>query len=206
MNAFYVEGRRLVTSAGVGAGVDCCLFLVRHFCGFRIANKIARVMVMPPFREGGQAQFIEQSADRAVSDDRIGRVMAYVQEHLAEPHTLDSLAARSAMSRRTFTRHFEQAAGMSAGRWLPAQRLRRGRELLESTTLSVEEIASLPGFSSAALFRHHFQACYQVSSRTWRCHFTRQEAWSDAKQERPPHPDEQEAAAFCDCKDSAARG
>ena len=98
-NSLYVEEERLVTSAGVGAGVDCCLFLVRQFYGLKIANRIARVMVMPPYREGGQAQFIEQPDSVSPQDARIGEVLAYVQNHLSEAHSLDSLAQHASMSR-----------------------------------------------------------------------------------------------------------
>ncbi len=171
-NSLYVEEERLVTSAGVGAGVDCCLFLVRQFYGLKIANRIARVMVMPPYREGGQAQFIEQPDPVSPQDARIGEVLAYVQNHLSEAHSLDSLAQHASMSRRTFTRHFEKATGMTVGKWLTSQRLRRGCELLEATSLSVEEIAEEIGFNTSNLFRHHFRACYQVSPRRWRKNFS----------------------------------
>lgn len=91
-NSLYVEDERVVTSAGIGAGVDCCLFLVRQFYGLKIANKIARIMVIPPFREGGQAQFIEQQDIASPQDIRIKNVLTHVQEHLHEVHSLDSLA------------------------------------------------------------------------------------------------------------------
>ena len=171
-NSLYAEDGHLVTSAGIGAGVDCCLFLVRQFYGFRVANKIARILVIPPFREGGQAQFIEQPVPVSLQDTRIGDVLAYVQDHLREAHTLESLAQHASMSRRTFVRHFEKATGMTVGRWITSQRLRRGCELLEGTSLSVEEIAEEIGFNTSSLFRHHFRACYRVSPRTWRKNFS----------------------------------
>ena len=171
-NSLYVEDDHIVTSAGSSAGGDCCLFLVRQFYGIKIANKIARVMVMPPHREGGQAQFIEQPNTVFSQNTPIGKVLAYVQEHLREAHSLDSLAQRASMSRRTFTRHFEKTTGMSVSKWLVNQRLRRSCELLEATPLSVEEIAEEVGFKTSNLFRHHFRACYQVSPRTWRKNFS----------------------------------
>ena len=170
-NSLYVGDGMVVTSAGSGAGVDCCLFLVREHYGIRVANRIARTMVMPPFREGGQAQFMEEPDVVSADDDRIGKVMDYMRAHLQEEHTLDSLARRAAMSRRTFTRHFEKATGMSVLRWLTSQRLRRSCELLEATTLSVEEIARETGFQEASLFRHHFRAHFKVSPKTWRRNF-----------------------------------
>lgn len=171
-NSLYVEDERVVTSAGIGAGVDCCLFLVRQFYGLKIANKIARIMVIPPFREGGQAQFIEQQDIASPQDIRIKNVLTHVQEHLHEVHSLDSLAQLACMSKRSFTRHFEKAVGMSVGKWITSQRLRRACELLETTTLSVEEIAEQAGFNTSSSFRQHFRACYKVSPRIWRRHFT----------------------------------
>lgn len=170
-NSLYVEDERVVTSAGIGAGVDCCLFLVRQFYGVKIANKIARIMVMPPYREGGQAQFIEQQEIAAPQDIRIKNVLTYVQEHLHEAHSLDTLAELACMSKRSFTRHFEKATGMSVGKWLISQRLRRACELLEATSLSVEEIAEEVGFNTSNSFRQHFRAYYRVSPRTWRRNF-----------------------------------
>lgn len=175
-NSLYVENARVVTSAGSGAGVDCCLFLVRQFYGHRIANRIARIMVMPPYREGGQAQFIEQPDIASQQNSRIGKVLGYIQEHLREAHNLDSLAQHAAMSRRTFIRHFEKSTGMTVNKWITSQRLRRSCELLEATSLSVEEIAEEVGFNTSNLFRHHFRACYQVSPRTWRKKFNNSNA------------------------------
>lgn len=170
-NFLYAEDERVVTSAGIGAGVDCCLFLVRQFYGVKIANKIARFMVMPPYREGGQAQFIGQQEIASPQDVRIQKVLAYVQEHLYETHSLDTLAQLACMSKRSFTRHFEKAAGMSVGKWIISQRLRRACELLEGTSLSVEEIAEQAGFNTSSSFRQHFRACYQISPRLWRRNF-----------------------------------
>jgi len=167
-NALYVEEDRLVTSAGTAAGLDCCLFLVRKYYGAQIANKIARVMVVPPHREGGQAQFIEQPVAVSTQDAHINRLLDYLREHLASSHTIDELAARTAMSRRTFTRHFHKATGMTVVEWLVNERLRRGRELLETTSLSVEAIAEKSGFHTATSFRQHFRQRHQVSPRDWR--------------------------------------
>ena len=170
-NSLYVADGKVVTSAGSGAGMDCCLFLVREFYGIRVANRIARTMVMPPFREGGQAQFMEEPDVVSSDDDRIGTVMDYMRTHLQEEHTLDSLASRAVMSRRTFIRRFEKATGMSVMQWLISQRLRRSCELLEGTSLSMEEVAREAGFQAANLFRHHFRAHFKVSPKTWRRNF-----------------------------------
>ncbi|MGQ7263544.1 GlxA family transcriptional regulator [Vreelandella sp. V005] len=167
-NALYVEEDRLVTSAGTAAGLDCCLFMVREYYGAQIANKIARMMVVPPHREGGQAQFIEQPVAVSTQDAHINRLLDYLREHLMISHTIDELAARTAMSRRTFTRHFHKATGMTVVEWLVNERLRRGRELLETTSLSVEAIAAKSGFHTATSFRQHFRQRHQVSPRNWR--------------------------------------
>lgn len=175
-NSLYVEDNNLLTSAGSRAGVDCCLHIVRKLYGVRIANKIARYLVMHPFREGGQAQFIETPETVVRDDDRIARIVDYMQAHLGESHTLDSLAVRASMSRRTLSRHFEKATGMSVRKWLTAQRLRRSCELLEATSLSIEEIAREAGFQDANLFRHHFRAQFMISPKTWRKNFGGQPA------------------------------
>lgn len=167
-NALYVEDDRLVTSAGTAAGLDCCLFLVREYYGAKIANKIARIMVVPPHREGGQAQFIEQPVAISTQDAHINRLLDYLRENLVGSHRIDELAARTSMSRRTFTRHFQKATGMTVVEWLVNERLRRGRELLETTSLSVEAIAERVGFHTATSFRQHFRQQHQVSPRDWR--------------------------------------
>ncbi|BEH16684.1 GlxA family transcriptional regulator [Marinobacter shengliensis] len=167
-NALYVKDDRLVTSAGTAAGLDCCLFLVREYYGARTANTLARLMVVPPHREGGQAQFIEQPVAISTQDAHINRLLDYLREHLAETHTIDELAARTAMSRRTFTRHFQRATGMTVVEWLVSERLRRGRELLETTSLPVEAISERIGFHTATSFRQHFKQRHHVSPRDWR--------------------------------------
>ncbi|PSJ47419.1 AraC family transcriptional regulator [Zobellella endophytica] len=167
-NALYVEDDRLITSAGTGAGLDCCLYIVRAYYGTRIANRVARIMVVPPHREGGQAQFIEQPVALSTQDAHINRLLDYLRENLARPHGIDELAARTAMSRRTFTRHFHKATGMTFGEWLVNERLQRSLELLENHSFSVEKVAEMVGFHTATSFRQHFRQRYQVSPRAWR--------------------------------------
>lgn len=170
-NALYVEDERLVTSAGTAAGLDCCLFLVREFYDAKTANSIARIMVVPPHREGGQAQFIEQPVAVSTQDAHINRLLDYLRENLTKPHTIDALAERTSMSRRTFTRHFQKATGMSVMEWLVSERLRQGRELLEATSLSVDAVAEKVGFQTGTSFRQHFKSRHQVSPRDWRKSF-----------------------------------
>lgn len=173
MNALYVDNDRLITSAGTGASLDCCLYIVRKFYGQKIANKMARMMVVPPHREGGQAQFIEQPVATSTQDSRINQLLDYLRKHLENPHSVDDLAQHAAMSRSTFTRHFSKATGMSLGQWLINERLQRTRELLESTTLSVESISALVGFQTPTSLRKHFKRRNQVSPSEWRRTFGR---------------------------------
>lgn len=167
-NALYVEDDRLVASAGTGAGLDCCLYIVREYHGAQIANRLARMMVIPPHREGGQAQFIEQPVAASTQDAHINRLLDYLRQNLSEHHGIDDLAARTAMSRRTFTRHFRKATGMTVVEWLVDQRLRRSRELLATTSLPVERIAERVGFQTAMSFRQHFRRIHRVSPSAWR--------------------------------------
>ena len=167
-NALYVDDDRLVTSAGTAAGLDCCLYLVHQYYGRAIANKVARRMVVPPHRDGGQAQFIEQPVPVSTQDARVNNMLEYLRNNLDKPHSLDDLARYSVMSRRTFTRHFHKATGLSLGEWLMAERLQRSQELLESTSHSVETIAELVGFQSAASLRQHFRTRFNVTPTEWR--------------------------------------
>ena len=174
MNALYVDDDGLITSAGTGAGLDCCLYIVRKFYGQKTANKVARMMVVPPHREGGQAQFIEQPLAPSTQDARINLLLDHLRQHLNQVHSVDALAQRAAMSRRTFTRHFSKATGMSLGDWLINERLQRTRELLESTTLPVEAISDLVGFQNPTSLRQHFKRKNQVSPSEWRRTFGRE--------------------------------
>lgn len=168
MNALYVDEDKLITSAGTGAGLDCCLYLVREYYGSRVANKVARTMVIPPHREGGQAQFIEQPMAVSTQDAQINVLLDYLRENLDKAHAVDELAARTAVSRRTFTRHFVKSTGMTLVDWLVNERLQRTRDLLETTSLSVERISDMAGFQTATSFRQHFKKRFQVSPRDWR--------------------------------------
>ena len=173
MNSLYVDDEGLITSAGTAAGIDCCLYIVRKFHGQKTANKIARLLVVQPHREGGQAQFIEQPVARSTQDARINQLLDFLRQHLHAPHDVDSLAARAAMSRRTFTRHFSKATGMPLGEWLISERLQRARELLESTSLPIETIAHQIGFHHATSLRQHFKRRNHVSPSEWRKTFGR---------------------------------
>ncbi|MBS1212980.1 MAG: transcriptional regulator containing an amidase domain and an AraC-type DNA-binding domain [Proteobacteria bacterium] len=164
----YVEDGQLTTSAGTAAGIDCCLHLLRRDYGSRVANAVARRLVVSPHRQGGQAQFVEQPLPANTRDSRLGDLLDRVRASLDRPHTLDSLAAQSLMSRRTFTRHFRQLTGNTVGAWLLGERLARSQQLLEAADHTVEQVASLAGFGSAASLRQHFQRAFGITPSAWR--------------------------------------
>lgn len=168
INALYVDDDRIITSAGTAAALDCCLYIIRQRFGSVVANQIARRMIVPPHREGGQAQFIEQPIPENTRDVRINCLIDYLQKHIREPHHLDSLAAVVSMSRRTLTRHFIKATGMSVADWLTAERLRRSQILLEAGDLPIESVAEQVGFLSAVTYRQQFKARFGVSPVEWR--------------------------------------
>ncbi|MBB5427767.1 transcriptional regulator GlxA family with amidase domain [Paraburkholderia sp. JPY158] len=170
-DVLYVDDGNVLTSAGTAAGLDCCLHVLRKICGARVANHVARRLVVSPHRQGGQAQYVQQPMPPNPRGDRLSGLLDWVSGNLAAPHTLDTLAARALMSRRTFTRRFRLATGSTVGAWLLAQRLARAQQLLESTDESVEAIAASAGFGSAASLRQHFADAFRTSPSAWRREF-----------------------------------
>lgn len=168
INALYVDDERIITSAGTAAALDCCLYIIRQRFGSTVANQIARRMIVPPHREGGQAQYIAQPVPGNTRDARINGLIDYLQQHITEPHTLDSLAEVVSMSRRTLTRHFIKATGVSITDWLTAERLRRSQLLLEAGALSIDAVAEQVGFLSSVTYRQQFKARFGVSPAEWR--------------------------------------
>ncbi|EAO6817284.1 helix-turn-helix domain-containing protein [Salmonella enterica] len=168
VNVLYVEDERIITSAGTVAALDCCLHVVRQRLGSHTANLIARRMVAPPYREGGQAQYRQMLIPKSTSDNRINQLLEYLSENLGLPHEIDTLANLASMSRRTLTRHFHAATSMTVWEWITGERLRRSQELLESTDISVEQVAELAGFQSAITFRQMFRQRMGVSPSEWR--------------------------------------
>ncbi|WP_195763676.1 GlxA family transcriptional regulator [Duganella guangzhouensis] len=166
----YVDDE-ILTSAGVAAGLDCCLHLLRQLCGADAANHVARQLVVAPHRQGGQAQFIERPVPASGSDDRFTQVLDWVNRHLAEHHSIDTLATRAAMSRRNFTRHFRDATGTSFKQWLLNQRVTHAQRLLETSELSMEMVAQEAGFGSALSLRQHFRAHLRTSPSDYRRQF-----------------------------------
>lgn len=157
----YLGEDRIFTSAGVAAAIDCCVHVVRELYGSAPANNLARHIVMSPQRLGGQAQLIETPVPKP--HDRFSRVLDGLRETLDAPHTLDSVAEAAAMNRRTFTRRFQAAYGMSFGDWLARERSLHARHLLETTDLSVEDVAIRSGFATTATLRTHFARHFKIS-------------------------------------------
>lgn len=168
INALYVDDDNIITSAGTAAALDCCLYIIRQRFGSEVANQIARRMIVPPHREGGQAQFIAQPVPETTRDARINNLIDYLQRNISQPLNLDTLAESVAMSRRTLTRHFMKATGMSVASWITAERLRRSQLLLESSNLPIEAVAEQVGYLSAVTWRQQFKARFGVSPAEWR--------------------------------------
>lgn len=152
----YVDSGRVLTSAGCAAGLDLCLHIVRSDHGVQVANDVARRLVVSPHRAGGQAQYIDTPVPEPTADGRIAAGMAWALEHLDRPITLDELAERSALSRRSYLRQFAKATGTTPIKWLIEQRIQASLALLESSDLGIEQIAARVGFESPVTFRHHF--------------------------------------------------
>ncbi|WP_329599505.1 helix-turn-helix domain-containing protein [Streptomyces pseudovenezuelae] len=166
-DVLFVDDGRILTSAGAASGVDICLHLVRKDHGSELANTVARRCVVPPFRDGGQAQYIEQPVPEEGAASTAG-TRAWALERLDEPLTLGDLAAHARMSLRTFARRFNEEVGLSPGRWLIQQRVARARHLLESSDLSVDQIAGRVGFATGASLRQHLHAAIGVSPQVYR--------------------------------------
>ncbi|GAB2675433.1 GlxA family transcriptional regulator [Thalassiella azotivora] len=177
-HVLYVEDDGVITSAGSAAGIDACLHLVRTEMGAGAAAAVARRMVVPPHRDGGQAQYVA-SAVPACSDDGLAPTLAWMVEHLSEDLRVEDVAARALMSPRTFARRFRAATGATPAAWLNQQRMQRARELLEATDLPVEEVARRVGFGSGAVLRSHF-AALGTTPRAYRRTFAGPDLAADA--------------------------
>lgn len=152
----YVDNGDVITSAGTSAGIDAALHLVRRELGTEIANRIARRMVVPPHRDGGQRQFVDMPipTDESAS---LGGLLPWIVDNLVVQHTSQSLARRANMSERTFARKFQAETGTTPHKWITQQRILQARRLLEETELGVEEIADCVGFNSGVVLRDHFR-------------------------------------------------
>ncbi|MBB6547990.1 GlxA family transcriptional regulator [Nonomuraea rubra] len=166
-DVLFVDDGDVLTSAGAASGVDVCLHLVRKDHGSQVANHVARRCVVPPWRDGGQAQYIEQPVPEP-SSAGTAATREWALTRLDQPLTLTDLARHARMSLRTFARRFRDEVGMSPGRWLIQQRVARARELLEASDLPVEVIAGRVGFGTAASLRQHLHAAIGVSPQSYR--------------------------------------
>ncbi len=167
-DVLYVSDGPTLISAGAAAGIDACLHLVRELHGPHTANELARRMVVPPHRDGGQAQFVDHPVPAAASDNVLADLLDWMQSHLSDPLPVSALAARAVMSPRTFARRFRAATGTTPHRWLLDQRLRRAEELLERTNLPVDQVAANSGFTAGDTLRHHFTTRRGVSPAAYR--------------------------------------
>ena len=171
-DVLYIDNGNVLTSAGSAAGIDLCLHLVRRDYGSAAANTVARRLVVPPHRDGGQAQFIEQAVPVTYESHRLSPLFDHLHASLAEEHSVATLAKFVGMSPRTFLRRFAAATGTTPARWLLTARLARSRDLLENSALSIEKIAQQTGFGSAATLRHHFRTQLATTPATYRKIFT----------------------------------
>lgn len=169
-DVLFVEDRKVITGAGTAAGIDACLHLVRREHGAAAANVIARRMVVPPQRDGGQAQFI-LSPVAATACESLAPVVDWMLDHLAEDLPIGRLARQAHMSERTFARRFRSELGSTPAAWLNRQRLFRAQELLEQTDFGIERIATDTGFGTAAVLRHHFDRVLNTTPAAYRRSF-----------------------------------
>lgn len=169
-NVLYLADGPILTSAGAAAGIDACLHLVREHHGAATANALARRMVVPAYREGGQAQYVDMPIPTATG---FAELLDWMREHLDQPLSVNELAAHAHLSPRTFARRFKETTGTTPHRWLLDQRLQHAEHLLETTDLAVDTVAARAGFGSGDTLRHHFGARRGVSPHTYRRSFTR---------------------------------
>lgn len=167
-DVLYIDDGDVITSAGTVAAIDCCLNLVRQRHGADVANRVARLLVTPPHRQGGQAQYIEQPVPILPSESRLPGVLQWAREHLSEPLSLDMLADIARMSRRTFTRRFREATGMTVVKWLAFERIARAQQLLETTDMPIERVAAEVGFGTALSLRQYFSDQVRTSPSSYR--------------------------------------
>jgi len=174
-DVLFVEDRRVVTSAGTASGIDAALHIVRKEHGAAVANVIARRMVVPPQRDGGQSQYIDNPVQEC-QDDSFSVVAQWMLDHLADDLSVDQLARRALMSSRTFARRFRAEMGTTPAAWLNRQRIIRAQQHLERTDTSFEAIAQQTGFGTAAVMRHHFVKVLQTTPTAYRRAFGVREA------------------------------
>lgn len=166
-NVLYVQDGTVITSAGTAAGIDAALHLIRQELGAKTAAAIARDMVVPPHRDGGQAQYVDRPMS-ITGCDTLEEVLVWINSHLEEEHSVTALADRAHMSERTFARRFKSETGTTPSAWINTQRVLRAQELLEESELTIEEVARAVGFGQAVLLRHHFNRDVGISPAAYR--------------------------------------
>jgi len=167
-DVLYVDEGPLLTSAGSAAGLDLCLHIVRKDYGAAIANQVARRLVIPPHREGGQAQFVQEPVMETEGPSALTTALGWALQNLGEPISVRRMARHAAMSERTFCRRFQSQLGTSPARWLIGQRVIAAQRLLETTPLSVDAIADRIGMGTATNLRHHFRAHVRTTPTHYR--------------------------------------
>ena len=173
-DVLYVDEGAILTAAGSAAGIDLCLHIVRKDFGPDAANSVARRLVVPPHRDGGQAQYIERPVPEQREGARLGALIEWMRANLEQDQPIAKLATRAGMSIRTFQRRFEETTGMPPGAWLVRERIARAQELLERPEpATLDDIAVLSGFGSLATFRHHFRARLSTSPSAYRARFVK---------------------------------
>jgi len=169
-DALYVDEGQVLTSAGSAAGLDMLIHLVRRDYGARVANMVAQRLVIPPHREGGQAQFLP----RPIPNDernRLSKLLDWARGHLSQEHTLESMAKRASMSPRTLQRQFKETVGLAPYEWLVRERVALAKDLLQASKHSMTRVAEVVGFNSQETFRRHFRRVAGTSPATYRRQF-----------------------------------
>lgn len=170
-DVLYIDEGQILTSAGSAAGLDLCLHLVRRDFGPEVANQVARRLVIPPHRDGGQAQFLDSPVDRRERGP-LSVVLERVQRRIHKPITIAEMARWAAMSERTFIRRFFATTGMTPGDWITHQRVGRAKDLLERSPLAIEQVAAQSGLGTASTMRHHFRKRIGLSPIEYRKRFS----------------------------------
>lgn len=170
-DVLYVDDGRVLTSAGSAAGIDLCLHIIRKDYGADIANRVARRLVVPPHRDGGQAQYISMPVRRD-STQGLSSLLDWLQANLHKPLTVQVLARQAGMSPRSLARHFRAQIGTTPHRWISHQRLLAAQHLLETSDASIDQVSEAVGMETAATLRHHFRTQLSVSPATYRKRFS----------------------------------
>ena len=167
-DVLYVGDHDVLTSAGSAAGIDLCLHVVRTDFGLEIANNVARRLVLQPHRDGSQTQQQLRPVARSRESQRFGLLLDWLHNNIAQKHTLDALASQVGMSPRTLMRRFQESTGLTPARWLMNERLNRAQQALNTSHISIEQIAQQTGFGSANSLRYHFQKRFGISPQALR--------------------------------------